>query len=86
MRISPIHNITFKSNNEIKQSKPSDNEKGLNNSAKLALGVSGGAALGVAAYFLFRGKPVEKIILKLLNRQKMQLHKHCQRLNLILKI
>lgn len=60
MRISPIHNITFKSNNEIKQSKPSDNEKGLNNSAKLALGVSGGAALGVAAYFLFRGKPVEK--------------------------
>lgn len=60
MRISPIHNITFKSNNEIKQSKPSDNEKGLNNSAKLALGVSGGAALGFAAYFLFRGKPVEK--------------------------
>lgn len=60
MRISPIHNITFKSNNEIKQSKPSDNEKGLNNSAKLALGVSGGAALGVAAYFLFRGNRLKK--------------------------
>lgn len=60
MRISPIHNITFKSNNEVKQSKPSDNEKGLNNSTKLALGVSGGAALGFAAYFLFKGKSVEK--------------------------
>ena len=60
MRISPLRNISFKNNNDVKQTEPSDNKKGLSNSAKLALGIGGGMALGAATYFIFRGKPQVK--------------------------
>lgn len=60
MRISPLRNISFKNNNDVKPTEPSDNKKGLSNSAKLALGIGGGMALGAATYFIFRGKPQVK--------------------------
>ena len=59
MRILPLNNISFKSNNvQAKESEKSleEKSKGLSNSAKLGIGLLGSAALGVATYYIFKGK------------------------------
>lgn len=59
MRILPLNNISFKSNNvQAKESEksPEEKSKGLSNSAKLGIGLLGSAALGVATYYIFKGK------------------------------
>ena len=59
MRVSNIYNISFTNSTKPNQQKQiqSQEKKGLNNSAKLALGVGGSIALGAATYFIFRKKP-----------------------------
>lgn len=59
MRILPLNNLSFRSNNlqtkdSIKQ--PEKNSKGISNSAKLGIGLLGSAALGFATYYIFKGK------------------------------
>lgn len=59
MRILPLNNISFKSNNvQAKESEksPEEKSKALSNSAKLGIGLLGSAALGVATYYIFKGK------------------------------
>lgn len=63
MRILPLNNISFRNNNisgsnsQLKTSNVKEEEHKIGNLSKLAIGLSGSAALGVATYYMFRGKP-----------------------------
>lgn len=62
MRISPLRNISFKSNNNnVNKNNSSKEHKGVSNTTKLALGVGGSVLLGFATYFVLRGKTVEAV-------------------------
>lgn len=65
MRILPLNNLSFRSNNvqtkdSVKQ--PEKNSKGMSNSTKLGIGLLGSAALGVATYYIFKGKKISEPI------------------------
>ena len=59
MRISPLNSITFSNNQGVIQSvqEGASDKKKMDNSYKLAIGISSSAAIGLASYFIFRRKP-----------------------------
>ena len=68
MRILPLNNISFKSNNiQAKESEKSPEKKsrGLSNSAKLGIGLLGSAALGVATYYVLKGKKLADLKMRI---------------------